>query len=456
MASIIKRKSKYSVVYRYVDENGNDRQKWETFSTKTEAKKRKSEIEHQQNIGDFTVPTSKTVSDLLDDYVSIYGLNVWALSTYDAKCALIHNYIKPMIGEWNLSSITTHMVDQYYKQLSHTKSVPKPYLTERSDYISARLIKEIHKLLRSAFNQAVRWEIMAKNPTANATLPKYEAEKRDIWTADTLFKAIKLCDDEMLALALNLAFSCSLRKGEMLGLTWDSVDITDPSIDRGTASIFVDKELQRVSKESLQQLDSKGVKFVFPPLYANNSTSLILKEPKTKTSTRRIYLPQTVARMLIQHRAEQQELKELLGEEYVDFNLVFASPNGRPVEGALINRALNKLIAENDLPKVCFHSLRHSSITYKLKLNGGDMKSVQGDSGHAQLKMVSDVYSHILDEDRCKNAQNFEAAFYSQPAAQNASSKKSKKKTSSEKLLELLADSPELADKLLASLAALG
>lgn len=53
------------------------------------------------------------------------------------------------------------------------------------------------------------------------------------------------------------------------------------------------------------------------------------------------------------------------------------------------------------------------SITYKLKLNGGDMKSVQGDSGHAQLKMVADVYSHIIDEDRRLNAKRFEDAFYS-------------------------------------------
>ena len=59
------------------------------------------------------------------------------------------------------------------------------------------------------------------------------------------------------------------------------------------------------------------------------------------------------------------------------------------------------------------HSLRHSSITYKLKLNGGDVKSVQGDSGHAQAKMVTDQYSHILDEDRRTNAQRFEEAFYS-------------------------------------------
>ncbi len=58
-------------------------------------------------------------------------------------------------------------------------------------------------------------------------------------------------------------------------------------------------------------------------------------------------------------------------------------------------------------------SLRHSSITYKLKLNGGDVKAVQGDSGHAQASMVTEVYSHILDDDRKKNAALFEKAFYS-------------------------------------------
>ena len=59
-----------------------------------------------------------------------------------------------------------------------------------------------------------------------------------------------------------------------------------------------------------------------------------------------------------------------------------------------------------------FHSLRHTSVTYKLKLNGGDTKAVQGDSGHSQINMVTDVYSHIIDDDRRKNAELFEEAFY--------------------------------------------
>lgn len=55
---------------------------------------------------------------------------------------------------------------------------------------------------------------------------------------------------------------------------------------------------------------------------------------------------------------------------------------------------------------------RKPSVTYKLKLNGGDIKAVQGDSGHSQINMVTDVYSHIIDDDRRKNAELFEEAFY--------------------------------------------
>lgn len=73
---------------------------------------------------------------------------------------------------------------------------------------------------------------------------------------------------------------------------------------------------------------------------------------------------------------------------------------------------MKQIIKKEGLPDVVFHSLRHTSVTYKLKLSGGDIKAVQGDSGHAQADMVTEVYGHILDEDRKKNAQLMENAFY--------------------------------------------
>ena len=200
---------------------------------------------------------------------------------------------------------------------------------------------------------------------------------------------------------------------DRLGLTWDCVDVSEKSIAEGKAAIHVTKEIQRVNKDVLDILDSKDVMKVFPEQKTSSKTVLVLKKPKTETSVRKVFLPETVAKMLIDHRKKQLEVQEALGGEYQDYNLVMAGPFGIPMESSRINHRFHELIRDHNLPKVVFHSLWHSSITYKLKLNGGDVKSVQGDSGHAQAKMVTDQYSHILDEDRRLNAQRFEEAFYS-------------------------------------------
>lgn len=412
------------------------------------------EHEDEQESGTFIPPSAKTVNDLLDEYMSIYGVNTWAMSTYESRKSLIANYIRPLIGDMKLEDVTPRIMDKYYRDLLSVKAVSSKYVKARTEYLTPHTVREVHKTLRNAFNQAVKWELMTRNPVEHATLPKEEHKTRDIWTAEVLQKALEACDDDILRLAINLAFSCFLRMGELLGLTWDCIDISSTSIELGQASIFVEKELQRVNREAMADLDGKDIMFKFPPTFASTHTALVLKTPKTKTSVRKVFLPKTVAEMLVQRKADIEELKDLFGDEFVDFNLVFCSSNGKPIEGQVINRAFNKLIEEKGLPKVVFHSLRHSSITYKLKLNGGDMKSVQGDSGHAQVKMVADVYSHIIDDDRRLNAERMEAAFYSgrqatpepvQPAATESSA------DDKELLLKLL-QNPEMA-ALLKSLA---
>ena len=98
MASIQKRNEKYCVVYRYKGEDGKQKQKWETFDTMAEAKKRKKEIEYKIMGGTFVVPKCVYVKDLLKEFVELYGKDKWALSTYGSNTALIRNYIEPMIG----------------------------------------------------------------------------------------------------------------------------------------------------------------------------------------------------------------------------------------------------------------------------------------------------------------------------------------------------------------------
>ena len=450
MASIVKRRGRFCVVYLYTDAKGNRKQKWETYKTQVEAKARQKEIEYKEQIGTFVIPKCRTLDDLLKEYVALYGKNTWAMSTYSSNVGLIKNYISPFLGSMKLKDITPRVLEKYYQQLLKTKPVTNPVTGKvKGEFVGTSTVRDVHKLLRNCFGQAVKWELLEKNPALHATVPKHKKQEREIWTAETLFHATEVCEDNRLKLAINLAFACSLRIGELLGLTWDCVDISDEAINTGYASISVNKELQRVTRAALQSLENKDVMQIFPAKTSRTSTVLVLKTPKTAGSTRKIFLPKTVANMLIEWKKEQDFTREALGSEYQDYNLVMAGPIGLPIEPATIKSSLNKLIEEHDLPKVVFHSLRHSSITYKLKLNGGDIKAVQGDSGHTQTSMVTDVYSHILDDDRRKNAQLFENAFYegkgADPTAPVKDSDPEEQKASDMDTLMRLLGNPETA-----------
>lgn len=111
-------------------------------------------------------------------------------------------------------------------------------------------------------------------------------------------------------------------------------------------------------------IGKRDIYHIFPPLFANTSTRVILKKPKTDSSIRKVWLPKTVAYILRQWRTSQNELKELLGDEYQDYDLVVALANGRPCEDRIILKSFEKLREKAGLPKVVFHSLRHS--TYNL------------------------------------------------------------------------------------------
>ena len=174
---------------------------------------------------------------------------------------------------------------------------------------------------------------------------------------------------------------------------------------------------------------------------------------------RKVWLPKTIAYILREWKKSQDELKGFLGDEYQDFDLVVALPNGRPCEDQIILKEFAKLREDAGLPKVVFHSLRHSSTTYKLKLNHGDLKANQGDTGHAEIDMITSIYAHILDEDRKVNAQKFETAFYAKPDLRNVRPPEEPVKSEPatldlESLVEQLQKSPELASALAALIAA--
>ena len=191
MAFIRHRGKTYSVVYKILDENGEEHTTSETFATQKEADKRKKEIEYKQSIGKFEVQKCATLKELIEEYVQIYGHDKWGVSTYSGNVALINNYILPTIGDTKLASINTHFMEKYYKDLLKMPAVKSTKNPDGTGTITESTVNEIHKVLRSCFRQAVKWDMMEKNPAVDATVPKAKKQEREIWTAEMLMQALE-------------------------------------------------------------------------------------------------------------------------------------------------------------------------------------------------------------------------------------------------------------------------
>lgn len=420
MATIVKRGSgkSRSVVYYYEDKTTKKiKQKWETYPSYEEAKKRKVEIESSQEQGTFVAPDKQTVSEFLELYATLYGTVSWGINTYGANIATIRNYINPIIGDRQIQSIKPLDIELFYRQLRKTHPVSVNNRKPKTEYLPPATINRIHILLKCAFNKAVDWQIISKNHFLHANVPEYKAQQRDLWTMETIKKALDCCRDPKLYLAMNVSFACSARIGEILGCTWDDVFISDEDIACDNAHIIFNKQLQGANRSDLEEIEKRNrVLYEFPPVLKRDaSTVLVLTKPKTESSERTVWVPRTLAFILRDWKKSQDKMKECLGGEYHDYGLVVALEDGRPCEREVIEKAFRRLIKENGLPYVVFHSLRHSSATYKLKLSNGDLKATQGDTGHSQTSTLTEIYAHILDEDRKMNAQKFERAFYAKP-----------------------------------------
>lgn len=408
MASIIKRKNSFAVVYKV-----EGKQIWETFKTEVEAEARKLEVEYTQSKGTFVAPNPMLLEDFLTEYIEVYGKTKWSHSSYNNNVSLIKNYINPNIGDWRLKDISTKKMDAFFTRLKTQEAVQRPG-RPKPGLISDRNIYEINLLLSNAFDRAVEWEYVGKNPITRNACPERKDKKRVIWEPETALHALSICQDLTLLACMHLALDGAMRIGEVTGLRWQHLSFGNIESGFSNPTILIESQMQRISKETYDLLDRKQnqVKFVFPAQKEDLKSMLVLKTLKTDASRRVVYLTSTTASLLWRLREEQNQLKASLGEEYQDFDLVIAQRNGRPIEGGHLDKLFARFIKDNGLPAVEFHSLRHLSATVKLSISGGDIKSVQGDTGHQQAKMVTDQYGHILEKNRMKNAKKFDEEFY--------------------------------------------
>ena len=235
-------------------------------------------------------------------------------------------------------------------------------------------------------------------------------QERTIWTVEEMRAALDSMEDPILHLAVHLTLVGALREGEIVGLTPEDLDFDAAD---GIGTFRINKSMQRVRKEALNQVDDGCIIKVFPDKLERSTTSLILKSTKTASSCRTIFMTSAL----------KEELKKWLGqmaadeskdpERYRDSGMLFRLPNGLAIEPVLIRKKFLKWQdAHPEFPRIVFHGLRHSSATYQLMISGGDVKAVQGTTGHATADMLVNTYAHIQQSSRVELGKKFEEGFY--------------------------------------------
>ena len=173
-----------------------------------------------------------------------------------------------------------------------------------------------------------------------------------------------------------------------------------------------------------------------------SNTTLVLKKTKTASSNRTIFMT-TVLKEELKHWLKRLEMDEAVDpERYRNSGMLLRLPNGLAVEPVLIRKKFEKWQdAHPEFPHIVFHGLRHSSATYQLMISSGDVKAVQGTTGHVSANLLVNTYAHIQQNSRKKLGKKFEEGFY-KPAESEPQSvpAKAEPTISVSALVELLKD----------------
>lgn len=329
MASIVKRGNSYSVVYM-TTVCGQRKQKWETYHSSEEAERRKQTLDmYDQSKRRKADHQIETVAQLMEKYVALYGMSKWSVSTFQSNSGLIRNYILPLFGSIRLKELSPLMAAELYRNLLQQPRYEDPYHKSCGRTVSLSVLRDIHKLLHSAFEQAILWETVDRNPFYRVPFPKMKAKQRAFLHPEQIQHLLSYCDDIWLKLAIHLAFAGTLRKGELLALTWQDVDWE-------SSSIQVSKTLKRVSRGALQALGCRDILYEFPPSAQAKKTVLVLKQPKTMSSHRKIFLPETVMSLLREYCGCQRKQSVVGPATYPD--LIFQYQDGRPLQETTLSK----------------------------------------------------------------------------------------------------------------------
>jgi integrase len=263
-------------------------------------------------------------------------------------------HIVPHIGSIPVNALRLVKVEQFYSTLLLSG-------------VGVRTVRIVHAVLHKALEKTVRYQIISYNPVHGAILPREKHGEMQILDDRQLGQFLIAAKGSRFEAMYYLAVSTGMRQGELFGLKW-----ADLQWQSGTLNI----------QRQVQKIPGKGWDF---------------EEPKTRAGRRTIKVGESVLQALRVHRLNQELQKASVGARWKDFDLVFSSSIGTPVDRSNLRADFNQVLEKAGIPRIRFHDLRHTAASILLN-QGVPVIAVSRRLGHSKPSITLDVYGHLINE----------------------------------------------------------
>ena len=353
---------KFYIVLNYYEGNSRKR-KWIPTGLPVKGNKRKAEKLLQETLQQYEGQPERLKSDVrFSDYIR-HWLTIAKRKvdevTFQGYKTLAVSQILPYFDASGikLRDVTVEVLQAYIDEKhEHGRKDGKGGLSPAS-------LRRHKNILFQTLNEAVKSNLLPSNPCQFLLLPPQEKYQSSYYSAEQLQRLFDAIREEPLYPLVKITALYGLRRSELLGLKWDSIDF---DANRLTIRHTVSKVTKPVEKD----------------------------KTKNASSFRSFPLVDEAKAIFLAAKAAEKENRKLFGKAYHENEYVFKWDDGHSYSPDYISQQFAKLLRKYDLPHIRFHELRHSCAS--LLLNSGfTLKDVQEWMGHADIKMTADIYGHL-------------------------------------------------------------
>jgi integrase len=338
-------------------QTGKRRRKWHSFKgTKREAQVESAKLIAAVQTGNYLEPSKVTLATFLTRWLDHMKSQVTPKS-HERYSGIVNQNLTPALGAVHLTKLKPAQISAAYSAALASGR------RDGTGGLAPRTVGHMHRVLKQALGQAVRWEMLTRNPADAVDPPQIDWRPMQTYDLSQTAELIEAVRKTPMLIPAILAVLCGLRRGEICALRWRHVDLA-----AGQLSVV----------ESLEQTKA-GLRF---------------KSPKSGKG-RTVALASIVVDELRAYRVKRAQELLRLGVGLSEDDLVIAHADGSIVQPIYISQLWARTIRTTKLPHLRFHDLRHAHATHLLA-NGVHPKVASERLGHSKVGITLDLYSHVI------------------------------------------------------------